>query len=85
LKSVQRFHAPQANQAAATDKEFFYAIGNRVITKHDRKTGKELAKSSGRAKHLNSGYFHQGNLLCAHSNPPPFPSKVKFYLLIQKR
>jgi hypothetical protein len=31
LKSVQRFHAPQANQAAAADLDFFYAIGSRVI------------------------------------------------------
>ena len=84
LKSVQRFHTPQANQAAAADKEFFYAIGNRVITKHDRKTGKELAKSSGRAKHLNSGYFHQGNLLCAHSNFPTLPEQSEVLTLNPK-
>ena len=84
LKSVQRFHAPQANQAAAADKEFFYAIGNRGITKHDRNTGKELSKSSGKAKHLNSGYFHQGNLLCAHSNFPTLPEQSEILSLDPK-
>ena len=84
LKSVQRFHAPQANQAAAADKEFFYAIGSRGITKHDRNSGKELAKSSGKAKHLNSGYFHQGNLLCAHSNFPTLPERNEILSLDPK-
>jgi hypothetical protein len=84
LKSLQKFHAPQANQAAAADKEFFYAIGNRVITKHDRNTGKELAKSSGKAKHLNSGYFHQGKLLCAHSNFPTLPEQSEVLSLDPK-
>ena len=84
LKSVQRFHAPQANQAAAADKDFFYAIGSRVITKHDRNTGGEVAKSSGKAKHLNSGYFHQGNLLCAHSNFPTLPEQSEVLSLDPK-
>ena len=84
LKSVQRFHAPQANQAAAADKKFFYAIGNRGITKHDRNTGKELSKSSGKAKHLNSGYFHQGKLLCAHSNFPTLPEQSEVLSLDPK-
>lgn len=84
LESLQSFHAPQANQAAAADKEFFYAIGNRVITKHDRNTGKELAKSSGKAKHLNSGYFHQGKLLCAHSNFPTLPEQSEVLSLDPK-
>ena len=84
LKSVQRFHAPQANQAAAADKEFFYAIGNRVITKHDRNTGVEVVKSSGKAKHLNSGYFHQGKLLCAHSNFPTLPEQSEVLSLDPK-
>ena len=84
LKSVQRFHAPQANQAAAADLDFFYAIGSRVITKHDRNTGKELAKSSGKAKHLNSGYFHQGKLLCAHSNFPTLPEQSEVLTLNPK-
>ena len=84
LKSVQRFHAPQANQAAAADKEFFYAIGSRGITKYDRNTGEVVAKSSGKAKHLNSGYFHQGKLLCAHSNFPTLPEQSEVLSLDPK-
>ena len=84
LKSVQRFHAPQANQAAAADKEFFYAIGSRGITKYVRNTGEVVAKSSGKAKHLNSGYFHQGKLLCAHSNFPTLPEQSEVLSLDPK-
>ena len=84
LKSVQRFHAPQANQAAAADREFFYAIGSRGITKYDRNTGEVVAKSSGKAKHLNSGYFHQGKLLCAHSNFPTLPEQSEVLSLDPK-
>ena len=84
LKSVQRFHAPQANQAAAADTKFFYAIGSRGITKYDRNTGEVVAKSSGKAKHLNSGYFHQGKLLCAHSNFPTLPEQSEVLSLDPK-
>ena len=38
-----------------------------------RVTGKRLRVSTGAAQHLNSGYFWNGKLYCAHSNYPHVP------------
>src|SRR5262245_4181767 len=65
--------APEANQAAAADEGFVYAIGNSTIAKYDRATGERVAVSIGPATHLNSGFFWQGRLFCAHSNYPRTP------------
>ena len=73
--------ASHATQAAAADSEFVYAIANAVIVKHDRATGKELAKSTGAALHLNSGFFWQGKLYCAHSNYPKKPDESDIRVL----
>src|SRR5688572_23860708 len=71
--------APEANQAAAADKHFVYAINDSQIAKYHRQTGERLAVSSGPAKHLNSGFIWQGRLYCAHSNYPRTPelSEIK--------
>ena len=71
--------APEAKQAAAADQRFVYAITNDRIAKYDRETGQQVAVSSGTAKHLNSGFFWKGKLLCAHSNYPTVPeiSEIK--------
>ena len=60
--------AAEANQGAAAWGEYVYAITNRVVAKYDRQTGKRVAASSGDAHHLNSGFFWEGKLYCAHSN-----------------
>ena len=62
--------SPPANQAAAADEKFVYVVDDGVIAKHDRLTGKELARSVGKAQHLNSGFLWDGKLYCAHSNYP---------------
>ncbi len=64
--------APEATQAAAADERFVYAIANKVVAKYDRATGRLLERSTGDATHLNTGYFLDGKMYCAHSN---FPSK----------
>ena len=79
---VQRkLAAPEAHQAASADQNFVYAITNGVIAKYDRKTGKRVATSSGAAKHLNSGFFWKGKLLCAHSNYPLKPERSEIKVL----
>ena len=65
--------SPLAHQAAAADEKFVYAINDDVIAKYDRATGKELARSKGKAQHLNSGFLWEGKLYCAHSNYPDKP------------
>lgn len=73
--------APEANQAAAADERFVYAIDSAVIAKYDRATGVRVALSSGPAKHLNSGFLWKGKLYCAHSNYPQKPEKSEIMVL----
>jgi hypothetical protein len=73
--------AREANQAAAADARFVYAIDNGVIGKYDRVTGRRLTLSTGSAKHLNSGFLWNGKLYCAHSNYPRKPEKSEIMVL----
>jgi hypothetical protein len=73
--------SPLANQAAAADEQFVYAVDDTAIAKYDRATGKELARSTGRAQHLNSGFLWQGKLYCAHSNFPRRPPQSDIRVL----
>lgn len=73
--------APEAIQAAAADEKFLYAINNTQVAKYDRVTGERVAISHGPAKHLNSGYFWQGRLYCAHSNYPAQPEQSEIKVL----
>ena len=70
-----------ATQAAAADEQFVYAVDDAVIAKYDRATGKELARSTGEAKHLNSGFLWKGKLYCAHSNFPKKPHQSDIRVL----
>lgn len=76
-EEVRRFPAPEANQAVAADEEFLYAIGNHVIGKYEKKTGKKAAAwecENGKPLiHLDSGVVRDGQLYCAHSNYPGVP------------
>src|ERR1051325_8540178 len=73
--------SPLANQAAAADEKFVYVVDDGVIAKHDRSTGKELARSTGKAEHLNSGFLWEGKLYCAHSNYPKKPHQSDIRVL----
>lgn len=75
IEFVRALPAPEANQAAAADAQFVYAIDNAVVAKIDRQTGERVALSTGKAKHLNSGFLWEGKLYCAHSNFPQKPEK----------
>ena len=78
---VRQWPAPEAHQAAAADAKFFYAITSRAVAKYDRTTGKRVALSTGAARHLNSGFFWKGKLLCAHSNYPFKPERSEIMVL----
>ena len=73
--------APEAHQAAAADDRFVYAIASAQIAKYDRATGQRVAVSTGEAKHLNSGFFWEGRLYCAHSNFPKLPERSEIKVL----
>jgi hypothetical protein len=77
---VARFDIPAANQGVAVDEHFFYAVDNQVITKHDKVTGKEVARwewAGDPAKnpiiHLDGGTVIDGKLYGAHSNYSEWP------------
>jgi hypothetical protein len=74
---VASFKAPEARQAVAVDDRSFYAINNRAIAKHDKKTGDRVAEwkgpSDGPIVHLDSGVVVDGKLYAAHSNYPGWP------------
>lgn len=78
---IAELAAPEAKQAAAADEKFVYAIDSRRIAKYDRATGRRLAVSTGDALHLNSGYFWEGKLYCAHSNFPRTPASSEIMVL----
>jgi hypothetical protein len=73
--------APEATQAAAADEHFLYAVSSTTIAKYDRLTFQRVAESAPKAHHLNSAYFHEGRLYCAHSNYPELPEKSELMSL----
>lgn len=73
--------APEAFQAAAADAKHVYAISSTEVAKYDRESGKRIAVSTGEAKHLNSGFFWEGRLFCAHSNYPQQPEQSEIKVL----
>jgi hypothetical protein len=79
--TTQTIHAAEAVQAAAADGEFVYAISSTQIAKYQRATGQRVAVSLGDARHLNSGFFRQGKLYCAHSNYPQKPDLSELKVL----
>lgn len=80
-KELSRWPAPEAVQAAAADAQFLFAIHNTSVAKYDRKTGARVAVSTGEAVHLNSGFFWEGKLYCAHSNYPKQPEASSLLVL----
>lgn len=80
-KATGTLSAEEAFQAAAADEKFVYAITNTKVAKYDRQTKKRVAVSTGEAKHLNSGFLHNGKLYCAHSNYPQSPEQSEIMVL----
>ena len=78
-EKVTSFAVPEARQAVAVDANHFYAIDNRVIGKHDKRTGRRVAEwkgpAAGQIIHLNSGVVIEGKLYAAHSNFPGWPMR----------
>lgn len=77
FESTRRFLAPEARQGVAAGSAHFYAIGNRSIAKHRKRTGERVAvwseQEHGPVVHLNSGVVVGDLLYAAHSNYPEVP------------
>ena len=77
-EETRRSPAPEANQAVAVDADHFYAIGNHIVAKYDKKTGKRITASGmpeGRAFDPSEQWDRArwSLLYCAHSNYPGVP------------
>lgn len=71
-----RWPAEEARQGVAVDARHFYAIGNNVIGKYDKRTGRRVARWQGdlaRFPHINSCVVDRDDLVCAASNYPSVP------------
>lgn len=77
ISEVRRIAAPEAGQAVASDSDHLYAIGNHIVGKYEKASGKRIALwecAEGKPLiHLNSGVVRGGFLHCAHSNYPGVP------------
>lgn len=82
--TLNEYRAPEADQGAAADENFFYAIDNSAIGKYSLTDGSLVAHwrdESGSIKHLNSCYVRDAHLWCANSNYPetPMGSSVEIF------
>ncbi len=82
--TLNEYAAPEADQGAAADEKFFYAIDNSAIGKYSLADGSFVAHwqdESGSIKHLNSCYVRDAQLWCANSNYPetPMGSSVEIF------
>ncbi|GHJ37004.1 hypothetical protein [Streptomyces sp. TS71-3] len=73
------FDTFDANQGVAVDKNYFYAVNNRTITKHDKATGKPLLQfvgdDDGPIIHMDSATVVGDKLYAATSNYDTTPEK----------
>jgi hypothetical protein len=70
---LRTYDAFDANQGVAIDQSHFYAVDNRQITKHDRKSSAPLLQFSSVSGapmiHMDSGAIYRGKLYAAHVIP----------------
>lgn len=81
---LARWPAEEARQGVAGDARYLYAIGNNVIGKYDKRTGRRVARWEGDKAlfpHMNSCVVDGPELVCAASNFPavPMASSVEFF------
>lgn len=76
-RTLRTYDAPEADQGAASDDVYFYAIDNTVIAKYRLDTGdlvdRWIGPRGGPVRHINSCYARRGRLWCANSNYPETP------------
>jgi hypothetical protein len=77
LPLVAKFKADEAVQGVAVDRDFFYAIGNDIIGKYERNTGRKVGAFRSTPQipliHMDGGMAMDGKLYCSHSNFPETP------------
>jgi len=82
---LRTYNAFDANQGVAVDDDRFYAVDNRQITMHNRKSGQPLLQfssvSGGPIIHMDSGAVYRGRIYAAHSNydDSPMESSIEIF------
>jgi hypothetical protein len=82
---LRTYDAFDANQGVALDRDHFFAVDNRSITEHSRRTGEPLLQFAGAAGgpliHMDSGAVYRGRLYAAHSNydDSPMESSIEIF------
>ena len=85
FEEIARWGSPDARQGIAVDAKHVYAVTDYGITKHDKTTGKEVAKFSSPKDnpviHFDSAVEVNGKLYAGHSNYPyePMTSSVEIF------
>lgn len=68
----RHYMAEDADQGAAANSEYFFAVDNSVIAKHRRSSGELVQRWSGEShgllQHMNSCFHEEEKLYCANSN-----------------
>jgi len=78
-KLLAEFDTFDARQGVAVDEDFFYAVNNTRITKHDKVSGEALLQWDGGPEenglliHLDGAMVHEGRIFAPHSNYPQWP------------
>jgi hypothetical protein len=82
---LRTYDAFDANQGVAVDDDKFYAVDNRQITMHNRRSGQPLlqfsAVAGGPIIHMDSGAVYRGRIYAAHSNydDSPMESSIEIF------
>lgn len=83
--TIETFMAPEADQGAAVDGAYFYAIDNSVIGKYEKISGafieRWISPKGGPIDHMNSCFEEAGKLWCANSNysETPMASSIEVF------
>lgn len=77
FRTVKSFYCPEASQGVAVDADYFYGIGNQVIVKCEKASGRKVAEwreeNPDLIRHFDGGIVLDGLLYCSHSNFPEVP------------
>jgi hypothetical protein len=85
FEEIARFKSDMARQGIAADQDYFYAVTDQGIAKHEKTTGKLVTEwkgpKNGPIIHLDSAAVIEGRIYAAHSNYPqePMTSSVEVW------
>ena len=75
---IAEYDVANARQGVAVDRDYFYAVNNYALSKHDKSSGERVDSWEGAAEgdpliHMDSLVALDGRLIASHSNYPIWP------------